>query len=283
MIGVRWALTGALTAAVVVHAAGVRLLLVSGNSMAPSIRDGDLVVTSTVAAGGDIGSIILVQRPSDGHLLLHRVVARGPGWRETKGDASLSPDAERMRDAQVLGGLALVIPTGLLGALELPTVHAQFTADQRLAASVTSATGARATLVGPVLAGADALGQLLPGGRATWTVTLTPCPAGLGGECAGTTNTLRIDPDRFAALATSGLARSLRITSVCRPVGSLTWLDSADLFTAGWTSTNLSTGRLASMSVGAGPSECQVQVTLLGAVTAANSVLTLPLRWGPEP
>ena len=53
--------------------------------------------------------------------------------------------------------------------------------------------GARAVLVGPDLLGTDALGQLLPGGRATWLLTLTPCPVGIGGECAGAANTLRID------------------------------------------------------------------------------------------
>jgi len=133
-----------------------------------------------------------------------------------------------------------------------------------------------------VLSGADAQGQLLPGGRATWVLTLTPCPTGVAGECAGATNTLRIDPERFALSATSGLARSLRITSTCRPVGATTWTNSADLFTAAWSAASLATGRLASLSAGAATIECQVQATLLGSLAAASSALTLPLRWGPE-
>jgi hypothetical protein len=111
---------------------------------------------------------------------------------------------------------------------------------------------------------------------------LTPCPTGVAGECAGATNTLRIDPNRFALSAASGLARSLRITSICRPVGASTWTNSADLFTAAWSSANLATGRLASLSAGAATIECQVQVTLLGSLAAASSALALPLRWGPE-
>ena len=50
----------------------------------------------------------------------------------------------------------------------------------------------------------------------------------------------------------------------------------------GWFATNLATGRLATFSAGASASECQVQVTLLGEITAMSSSVTLPLRWGPE-
>jgi hypothetical protein len=102
------------------------------------------------------------------------------------------------------------------------------------------------------------------------------------GECAGATNTLRIDPDRFVLNGTSGAVRSLRITSSCRPLGTTTWTASADLFTATWSAANLATGRLATLSAGADAIECQVKVTLLGELTAANSAMVLPLRWGPE-
>jgi hypothetical protein len=267
---------------VAMWAVGVRLLVVTGNSMAPSIRDGDLVLTTSFGGGSGVGTIVLVQRPSDGELLLHRVIEEGDGWRRTQGDASLSPDAERIPDAAVLGTLAAVIPAGLLPGLRLDAAAAQFSSSRRAELSITSASGARAVLSGPVLAGADALGRLLPGGRATWTLMLTPCAVGLGGECTGATNTLRIDSDRFASLATGALARSLRLTATCRAVGTTTWSDSADLFTAAWTAGSLATGRLASLTAGATASECQVQVTLLGSITAASSALTLPLRWGPE-
>ena len=250
--------------------------------MAPSIRDGDLVLTAHLWLGSAAGDIVLVERPSDGQLLLHRVIEEGEGWRRTRGDASLSPDAERITDAAVLGGLAAVIPTGLLTSLPLEQVATQFSAGRQVGLSISSASGARAETGAPVLSGTDAQGQLLPGGRATWALTLTPCPTGVAGECAGVTNTLRIDPERFASLATGGLARSLRITSTCRPVGTTTWTASADLFTAAWSAANLATGRLAALSAGAATLECQVQVTLLGSLAAASSALTLPLRWGPE-
>ena len=272
----------ALTLLLATQIAGFRVLVVTGNSMGPSIRNGDLVITARLWRGGEVGDVVLMERPSDGQLLLHRVIQRGAGWRRTQGDASLSPDAERISDAAVLGGLAAVIPTGLLASLPLDLVAAQFSAGRRINVGITSALGARVEMSGPTLVGADAHGQLLPGGRATWTLTLTPCPTGVAGECAGTTNTLRIDPDRFAPIATSGIARSLRLTSTCRPVGSTTWTASADLFTAAWSAANLATGRLASLSAGAAASECQIQVILLGSITAANATTSLPLRWGPE-
>lgn len=272
----------ALTLVLATQLAELRVLVVSGNSMSPSIRDGDLVLTARLWRGGEVGDVVLVERPSDGQLLLHRVIQRGAGWRRTQGDASLSPDAERVSDAAVLGGLAAVIPTGLIASFPLDLVAAQFSAGRNVSVGITSALGARVEMSGPTLVGADALGQLLPGGRATWTLTLTPCPTGVAGECAGTTNTLRIDPDRFAPIATSGIARSLRLTSTCRPVGSTAWTASADLFTAAWSAANLATGRLASLSAGAAASECQIQVTVLGSITAANATISLPLRWGPE-
>ena len=272
----------ALTLLLATQLAGLRMLVVTGNSMGPSIQNGDLVITARVWRGGEVGDVVLVERPSDGQLLLHRVIEQGAGWRRTQGDASLSPDAERIADAAVLGGLAAVIPTSLLASLPLDLVAAQFSAGRSVNVGITSALGARVQMSGPTLVGTDAHGQLLPGGRATWTLTLTPCPTGVAGECAGTTNTLRVDPDRFAPIATSGIARSLRLTSTCRPVGSTTWTASADLFTAAWSASNLATGRLASLSAGAAASECQIQVTLLGSITAANATISLPLRWGPE-
>ena len=272
----------ALTLLLATQLAGLRMLVVSGNSMSPSIRDGDLVLTARLWRGGEVGDVVLVERPSDGQLLLHRVIEQGAGWRRTQGDASLSPDAERIADAAVLGGLAAVIPTGLIASFPLDLVAAQFSAERRINVGITSALGARVEMSGPTLVGANALGQILPGGRATWTLMLTPCPTGVAGECAGATNTLRVDPDRFTPIATSAIARSLRLTSTCRPVGSTAWTASADLFTAAWSAANLATGRLASLSAGAAASECQIQVTLLGSITAANATISLPLRWGPE-
>jgi hypothetical protein len=278
----RWTATWAIAVALATQLAGLKLLVVSGNSMGPSIRDGDLVITTRVWLGGEVGDIVLVERPSDGQLLLHRVIEQGNGWQRTKGDASLSPDAERITDASVLGGLIVVIPTGLFGSLPFEVVTAQFSAARDVGLGFTSASGARVEVNGPALVGSDAFGQLLPGGRATWTLTLTPCPVSLSGECTGTINTLRIDPDRFSPIATSGIARSLRITSTCRSAGTTTWTSSADLFTVAWSAANLATGRLVSLPAGAAASECQVQVTLLGEITAANGSITLPLRWGPE-
>jgi hypothetical protein len=268
--------------ALVAQLGGLRLLVVSGNSMGPTIRDGDLVITSRVGPRVAVGDIVLVERPSDSQLLLHRVIEQGEGWRRTQGDASLSPDAERIPDRAVLGGLAAVIPMGLLTSLPLTEVLTQFSTESRIALGITSASGAQAVIGDPLLAGTDPSGRLLPGGTATWTLTLTPCPIGLAGECAGVTNTLRIEPERFALIATSSIARSLRIATTCRAVGATTWTDASDLFTAAWSATNLATGRLTSLSAGAAARECQVRITLLGDIKAANATAAIPLRWGPE-
>lgn len=277
----QWVAIGA-SALLATHLIGLRLLMVSGNSMSPVIRNGDLVVTTKLAGVGSPGSIVLMQRPSDRQLLLHRILVRGDGWSVTKGDASGSPDAETIPDDAVLGGVTLILPLSLLGELPFAAVAAQFSSNPHVDISLTSSSGARAVISGPVLTGADSLGRLLPGGRATWNVTLTPCPIGLGGACAGATNTLRIDPDQFAGLQPAALARSLRLTSTCRVVGTTTWVDAADLFTSMWSAGTPTSGRLATFAAGAGPAECQVQVTLLGSITATTSSLLLPLRWGPE-
>jgi signal peptidase I len=278
----RRALFCALAAVLFVQAAGVRVLAVSGNSMAPLIRNGDVVLIARAWSGGNVGEIVLVQRPSDGELLLHRVIDRDRGWRTTKGDASSSPDSERIPETKLLGGLALVIPTGLLGSLPINGVLAQFTDARTTGLVITSAPGARAQIEAPLLLGGDAAGQLLPGGSATWSLTLSPCPLGLAGECAGSTSTLRIDPTRFPEIAASGIARSLRISTRCRALGGSSWTTSADLFTSAWSAANPLTGRLASLTHGSPPQECQVSVTLLGSLAAASSAMQLPLRWGPE-
>ena len=278
----RCALFCAFAAVLFVQAAGVRILAVSGNSMAPLIRNGDVVLIARAWSGGNVGDIVLVQRPSDGELLLHRVIGRDRGWRTTKGDASSSPDNERIPEAKLLGGLALVIPTGLLGSLPIGGVSAQFTDARTTGLVIASAPGARAQIEAPLLLGGDAAGQLLPGGSATWNLTLDPCPLGLAGDCAGSTSTLRIDPTRFPEIAASGIARSLRISTRCRALGGSSWSTTADLFTSAWSATNALTGRLASLAHGSPPQECQVSVTLLGSLAAASSAMQLPLRWGPE-
>lgn len=281
-MSIRRALFSALAAVLFVQAAGVRVLVVSGDSMAPLIHDGDLVLIAYTLRDGRVGDVVLVERPSDGVLLLHRVIHRDTGWRTTKGDASKSPDIERIPDEQLIGGLALVIPTGLLGALRIGATTAQFTDVRATSLKVTSARGAHVQVESPVLLGDDTAGRLLPGGSATWKMRLTPCPSGVAGECAGLTNTLRIDPARFTAVAADGIARSLRISTRCRAMGGSAWATSSDLFTAAWSATSLVTGRMTTMESGAIEQECEVSVTLLGSISAINSAVQLPLRWGPE-
>ena len=86
---------------------GLRLFIVEGESMAPTIRSGDLVVTAALplAAFGGPGAIVLrgERGGAPGGWLLHLVIQRGEGWRRTTGDASISPDAGVVEDRDVHG------------------------------------------------------------------------------------------------------------------------------------------------------------------------------------
>ena len=73
----RWAAAWVIAIVFATQLAGLRLLVVSGSSMSPSIRDGDLVLTARLWLGSAAGDIVLVERPSDGQLLLHRVIEEG--------------------------------------------------------------------------------------------------------------------------------------------------------------------------------------------------------------
>lgn len=70
-----------------------------GGSMAPFLRDGDIV---TIEPGGKpvLGQVVLTG-PGDS-LILHRVVAKRNGWISTKGDALGRLDAPVTRE-QILG------------------------------------------------------------------------------------------------------------------------------------------------------------------------------------
>ncbi|RLT27886.1 MAG: hypothetical protein DWI49_02285, partial [Chloroflexi bacterium] len=88
----------------------VRLSIVDGESMAPSIRAGDSVVTIGLPTDQlRIGSILLVR---DGERrLLHRLRAMSGEQLWMQGDASLSGDSRPVQRSDVLGQPALVIPT----------------------------------------------------------------------------------------------------------------------------------------------------------------------------
>jgi hypothetical protein len=267
---------------------GTRVSMVEGESMAPAIRAGDTVVTVSPLFGTpSVGSVLLVE--SEGRRLLHRL-ARHEGtslW--MKGDASASGDSQPIRRSDVLGTLAIVIPTSHL--YRAVRAAAQFTSEIPISMNLTSAAGVSAEQGPKYTFGADAQGRLLPGAYALWSVLLSAC-VGASSSCSGS-YALQIDALSFSsALPPAGsagspsqaLARSLRITTRCQEVGgSGAWTEMSDLFTAEWSAASSADSTLATHAGAVAQSgvRCEVKVTLLGAVPASSGALTLPLIWGP--
>lgn len=267
---------------------GARISIVDGESMAPTIRAGDAVVTLSHTSGTpSVGSVLLVE--SEGRRLLHRLARHEEGSLWMKGDASVSGDSHPVSRSDVLGTLAVVIPTShLFRALR---ATAQFTAELPVNMSISSAAGVSAEQGPKYTFGADAQGRLLPGAYALWSVLLSACNDTLG-ACPGS-YALRIDPTQFAALLppvgsvgtpAQALARALRITTRCQSVGgSGAWNETSDLFTAEWSEENSSSGLLATHqgATAQGGVRCEVKALLLGSLPASDGSFTLPLSWGP--
>jgi len=278
----------ALLLPLVLSAFGTRVSMVEGESMAPTIRAGDTVVTVSPLFGTpSAGSVLLVE--SEGRRLLHRL-ARHQGtslW--MKGDASASGDSQPISRSDVLGTLAIVIPTSHL--YRAVRAAAQFTSAIPISMNLTSGAGVSAEQGPKYTFGADAQGRLLPGAYALWSVLLSAC-VGASSACSGS-YALRIDSLGFSsALPPAGsvgspsqaLARSLRITTRCQEVGgSGAWTQMSDLFTAEWSAASSADSILATHAGAVAQAEvrCEVKVILLGAVPASNGALTLPLIWGP--
>lgn len=278
----------ALIAPLALSMCGARISLVEGESMAPTIRAGDAVVTLSQPFGApSVGSILLVE--SEGRRLLHRLARYEEGSLWMKGDASVSGDSRPVSRSNVLGTLAVVIPTSYLYRALRAT--AQFTAELPVSMSISSAAGVSAEQGPKYTFGADAQGRLLPGAYALWSVLLSACSDTLG-ACPGS-YALRIDPAQFAGLLppagsvgtpAQALARALRITTRCQSVGgSGAWNETSDLFTAEWSEANGSSGLLATHegAVAQGGIRCEVKALLLGSLPASGGSLTLPLSWGP--
>ena len=278
----------ALIAPLALSMCGARISIVEGESMAPTIRAGDAVVTLSQPFGTpSVGSVLLVE--SEGRRLLHRLARYEEGSLWMKGDASVSGDSRPVNSSDVLGTLAVVIPTSHLYRALRAT--AQFTAELPVSMSISSASGVSAEQGPKYTFGADAQGRLMPGAYAMWSVLLSACSDTLG-ACPGS-YALRIDPTQFAVLLppvgsvgtpAQALARALRITTRCQSVGgSGAWNETSDLFTAEWSEANGSSGLLATHqgAVAQGGVRCEVKALLLGSLPASGGSLTLPLSWGP--
>jgi hypothetical protein len=278
----------ALIAPLALSMCGARISLVEGESMAPTIRAGDAVVTLSQPLGTpSVGSVLLVE--SEGRRLHHRLARYEEGSLWMKGDASVSGDSRPVSRSDVLGTLAVVIPTSYI--YRALRASAQFTAELPVSMSISSAAGASAEQGPKYTFGADAQGRLLPGGYALWSALLSACNDSLG-ACPGS-YALRIDATKFAALLppsgsagtpAQALARALRISTQCQPLGgSGAWNETSNLFTAEWSEQNGSSGLLAAFegALAQGGVRCEVKVLLLGSVPASGGSFSLPLSWGP--
>lgn len=255
--------------------------------MAPSIRAGDTVVTIGLPTDQlRVGNILLVR---DGERrLLHRLRAVRGEQLWMQGDASLSRDSRPVQRSDVLGQLALVIPTSHL--YRAIRTAASFTASLPVRILLKSSGGVVAELGTRSVSGADSQGRLLPGGYALWSITLSAC--GISGSSCAATYALRIDPVGFAALlppagsvgdASQALARALRIATRCQELTGGAWTETSERFTAEWSGSDLASGVLTEQSASAVRSglRCEVKVTLLGVPGATGGSLALPLLWGP--
>jgi hypothetical protein len=278
----------ALLLPLVLSAFGTRVSMVEGESMAPTIRAGDTVVTVSPLFGTpSVGSVLLVE--SEGRRLLHRL-ARHEGtslW--MKGDASASGDSRPISRSDVLGTLAIVIPTSHL--YRAVRAAARFTSEIPISMRLSSTAGVTAEQGPKYTFGADAQGRLLPGAYALWSILLSACSEATS-TCTGS-YALRIDAPKFsAALASAGsvgtpsqaLARALRITTRCQAVsGGGAWSEASDLLTASWSEGDRATGLLATHAgvAAQGGVRCEVKAVLLGSAPASGGSFTLPLSWGP--
>ena len=88
-------------------------VVITGESMAPRIRAGDVVLVDrharTTALGA--GTVVTVDDPvAPGGLLTHRVVRLVPGGYELRGDANARPDSTLVRATDVRGIGRLLVP-----------------------------------------------------------------------------------------------------------------------------------------------------------------------------
>ena len=86
---------------------------VTGGSMAPFIKDHDIVAVEPVGVEGVGFGDVVVWTRSDDRLVVHRVIAEGGGFSVTRGDALRFPDG-RIGHGQLIGKVTEVRRNGLI-------------------------------------------------------------------------------------------------------------------------------------------------------------------------
>lgn len=92
---------------------GVRFYAVESGSMAPALRQGDLLidVPTTATTSYRVGDIITFH-PTPGYTSTHRIVAVDAAGISTKGDANPSPDLGQIQPPSIVGRVFAVVPFG---------------------------------------------------------------------------------------------------------------------------------------------------------------------------
>lgn len=89
----------------------VRIVFVTGASMEPALRKGDICI---VLKGLTVteGDMVLYRRPPN-RPTIHRVIrVTDDGSLVTQGDANLIPDFDTVKPEQIIGPVVIVVPIG---------------------------------------------------------------------------------------------------------------------------------------------------------------------------
>lgn len=92
----------------------VRVVIITGSSMEPTLVPGDICITWK-GSGVQVGDVILFRKPQS-RAVVHRVVGieEGPRFR-TRGDANEVDDRESLGPEAIVGRVVWVLPLGSAG------------------------------------------------------------------------------------------------------------------------------------------------------------------------
>jgi signal peptidase I len=118
-----------IAASVAIVLSGLGALVVTGDSMRPAMRAGDVAIYLGSASVG-VGDVVVYQ-PSAGGRVIHRIASlEGTDTVRTRGDANTAVDREVLSTSQVRGRIVAVVPTGWMARVDWParaaTLMSQF-------------------------------------------------------------------------------------------------------------------------------------------------------------
>ena len=102
---------------------GWESVVITSDSMAPSIREGDVVISRpSDGTGLGVGTVVIFDDPAGSGLVTHRIVGvNSDGTYDTRGDANAQPDSTPLGTGQVVGAGWILIPAAGLPVVWLST------------------------------------------------------------------------------------------------------------------------------------------------------------------